>query len=131
MTRRILAAALAAALAANALAMLLAPVWWYGAVPGVALTGPYNPHFVADIGAAYLTAAAGLGWFAIEPAAAWPALAIGALFLDAHAAIHLRDAAFSPVCGHLLLLALPGVFVPALLASALVLTPVRHGAPQC
>lgn len=131
MVRRILATLLGATLAANALAMLLAPAWWYGAVPGVAATGPYNPHFVADIGAAYLATAAALAWFAVEPAAGWAAAVIGALFLDAHAAIHLRDAVLSPVCGRLLLQALPGVFVPAAIASALALPPVRQGAPQC
>jgi hypothetical protein len=49
---RIIAAILGLGLAANALAMLGASVWWYGAVPGVPATGPYNPHFIHDIGMA-------------------------------------------------------------------------------
>ncbi|MEO8115730.1 MAG: hypothetical protein ABI655_15180, partial [Phenylobacterium sp.] len=54
---RIIAGALGLLLAANGLYMLFAPAPWYGAVPGVPSTGPFNPHFVRDIGAAYLTAA--------------------------------------------------------------------------
>ena len=131
MIQRSLAGALGAVLAANGLAMLIFPLAWYGAVPGVITTGPFNPHFVADIGAAYLTTAAALAWFAMDPAVAWSALAIGALFLDAHAAIHMAGALTSPVCGSLLLRDSPGVFLPAVLASALVLfPPVGQGAPQ-
>ncbi|MBV8682219.1 MAG: hypothetical protein JO111_05045 [Caulobacteraceae bacterium] len=131
MIQRSLAGALGALLAADGLAMLIFPLAWYGAVPGVITTGPFNPHFVADIGVAYLTTATALAWFALDPAVAWSALAIGSLFLDAHAAIHVVGAVTSPACGSLILRDLPGVFVPALLASALVLLPpVRQGAPQ-
>ena len=61
---RILLVLLAALLGANALTQLAAPLWWYDAVPGVPATGAYNPHFVRDIGAAYLVAAvvAGAGF---------------------------------------------------------------------
>ena len=54
--KRILAGLLALVLAANGLVMLIAGAWWYGAVPGVTQTGPFNPHFVQDIGAAYIVA---------------------------------------------------------------------------
>jgi hypothetical protein len=53
-----LSGALAVMLAANGAVMLAAGRWWYGAVPGVSETGPYNPHFVKDIGAAYLVVGA-------------------------------------------------------------------------
>ena len=117
--KRIVAAVLGALLAANALAMLVAPLWWYGVVPGVPSTGPFNPHFVRDIGAAYLVVVLGLGWFAARPVQGWPALVAAAAFLDLHAFIHVHDAVLSPVCGHDLLRDLPGVFAPALIASAL------------
>lgn len=90
---RIVAAVMALALGANGVAMLFASLAWYDAVPGVPATGPYNPHFVKDIGAAYLTAAGGLGWFAARPQQGWPAMAAGAVFLSLHAAIHVYDAA--------------------------------------
>ena len=58
----------AAVLGGNGLAMLFAGLWWYGVVPGVTATGPYNPHFVRDIGAAYLVAGAGRGLVRLEAA---------------------------------------------------------------
>ena len=90
---RILAGLLAAALGANGVVMLFASLAWYDAVPGVTATGPFNPHFVKDIGAAYLAAAGGLAWFAARPREGWPAMAAGAVFLALHALIHVYDAA--------------------------------------
>lgn len=114
---RILAAALAAMLAANALAMLFASFWWYGAVPGVTATGAYNPHFVRDIGAAYLVTAGGLAWFAWRPVQGWPALVAGAAFLMLHAGIHVFDASCSANPLADVMRDLPGVYLPALLAA--------------
>ena len=57
--RRLIATILAIVTGANGLAMLLAGPSWYQAVPGVSETGPYNPHFVQDIGAAFLDAVMG------------------------------------------------------------------------
>ena len=119
--KSVTAGLLAALLGLNALAMLAASAWWYGAVPGVVTTGPFNAHFVRDIGAAYLTVSLGLAWFARRPASGWPALVCAAAFLDLHAAIHVHDAVLSPVCGRDLLRDLPGVFAPAVIASLLAL----------
>ena len=117
---RIVAAALAAILAANGLAMLFAGLWWYGAVPGVIATGPYNPHFVRDIGAAYLVVGLSLAAFAVRPRQAWPAVAAAAAFLTLHAAIHVFDAA----CGTKPLADVTrdfaGVYLPALITLAFV-----------
>src|SRR5205085_2442465 len=71
------------------------PLGWYWAVPGVPLTGPYNPHFVRDIGAAYLATVLGFVWFAWRPRHGWPALAAAATFLTLHALIHVYDEACS------------------------------------
>ena len=54
--RRILAALAAILGVLNGLAMLFAGRRWYETLPGVIETGPYNPHFVQDIGAAFLVA---------------------------------------------------------------------------
>jgi len=62
-------------LIAIGLTMLAVPDAWYAFVPGVPETGPLNPHFVRDIGAAYLVAGATLVWFAIDRAARPAALA--------------------------------------------------------
>jgi len=42
------------ALAANGLLVLFDPAGWYAVAPGVPETGPLNPHFVRDIGCAYI-----------------------------------------------------------------------------
>jgi hypothetical protein len=120
--QRIVTGLLGVFLGANALAMLVAPLWWYGAVPGVTATGPFNPHFVADIGMAYLVVTGGLAWFAWRPGQGWPALVAATAFLALHGLVHLRDAALSPVCGHDLLRDLPGVFAPALIAAWVAVT---------
>ena len=54
--RRQLAAILAIPTVLNGLAMLVAGPLWYETVPGVPDTGPFNPHFVQDIGVAFLVA---------------------------------------------------------------------------
>ena len=74
--------------AANGLAMLFASSAWWDSVPGVPDTGPFNPHFVQDVGAAFLAAGVAQGLRAWRPVY-WPAALAGSLFLAAHAAIHL------------------------------------------
>lgn len=116
---RSLAAILALVLGLNGLVMLFAGLWWYGVVPGVTATGPYNPHFVRDIGAAYLVVGVSLGGFALRPREAWPAVVAAAAFLTLHAAIHVFDA----VCGTKpaadLARDFAGVYLPALVTLAL------------
>src|SRR5262249_62175921 len=92
MARLIVAWIVGLSLIANGLTMLAVPEAWYALVPGVPQTGPFNPHFVRDIGAAYLVAGGTLVWFAIDRAARLAALAATA-FLAIHAVIHLWDAA--------------------------------------
>ena len=89
---RYLAALTGLVLAANGVFMLAEPLAWYGAVPGVPSTGPFNAHFIRDIGAIYLVCAIALAWFAKNPRRGWPALAAAAAWLTLHAAIHVRDA---------------------------------------
>lgn len=88
--KRILAAVLGAIGALNGAFMLAAGARWYDSVPGLAHTGPFNPHFVADIGAAYLVASLALIARAWRPRL-WPAAVAGAGFLVAHALIHVAD----------------------------------------
>lgn len=114
---RIIAVVLAVVLGGNGLFMLVAPLTWYDAVPGVPSTGAFNPHFVRDIGAAYLVAALGLAWFAWRPAQGWPALTAGALFLALHSGVHLFDASCAASPRADLIRDFPGVFLPTLLAA--------------
>jgi hypothetical protein len=113
--RRMLAVILGIGLGLNALLMLAVPAAWYAAVPGVMQTGPINPHFVRDIGAAYLVAGAALIWFAASPKAQ-SAVRAGAAFLFLHALVHLWDAAAGREHAHQLLIDLVTVFLPSVLA---------------
>jgi hypothetical protein len=86
---RILTFVVAALMAANGVYMFIDPPGWYAAVPGVPATGPLNLHFVRDIGIAYFTAGAALGWSVLG--AGWQAAALSALFLGGHALLHLGE----------------------------------------
>jgi hypothetical protein len=70
--RRSIAAILAIPTLINGLAMLVAGPFWYAHVPGVTETGPFNPHFVQDIGVAFLAAGLALAARAWRPRY-WPA----------------------------------------------------------
>jgi hypothetical protein len=86
--QRSLAAILAIPTLFNGLVMLVAGPFWYANVPGVTDTGPFNPHFVQDIGLAFLAAGLALAARAWRPRY-WPAAVAGATFLAAHALLHL------------------------------------------
>lgn len=113
--RSIVAWILGIGLFANGLTMLTVPAVWYALVPGVSETGPFNPHFIRDIGAAYLMAGTVLPWFALDEAAR-PAAWAGAAFLASHGIVHLSDAAAGREHVHALLVDVPSVFLPAILA---------------
>ena len=102
----------------NGMAMLLVPATWYALVPGVAGTGPLNPHFVRDIGAAYLVAGGGLLWFLRNPRARAAALAAAA-FLLTHALIHVADAIAGRESFAQLLVDAPTVLLPGPLVLVL------------
>jgi len=86
--RRSIAAVLAVPTVLNGIMMVLAGPYWYASVPGASETGPYNPHFVQDIGVAFMVAGLALAARAWRPRY-WPAALAGAAFLAAHALLHL------------------------------------------
>jgi hypothetical protein len=71
----------------NGLFMLVAPGQWFAAVPGVPV--PFNPHFVMDIGMAYLASGAGLMWGARAGRTAAIVAGAGAVWPVLHALIHI------------------------------------------
>ena len=123
---RLSSLALGLGLSANGLFMLASPARWFASLPGVEVTGPFNPHFVRDVGAAYLVAGLGLGWLAFTRKTAWPAALAGGAFLGLHALVHVADAlAGRAPWGHLALDA-PLVGGPAALAVLLAWPPGPH-----
>ncbi len=90
--RRVFAVIIALVTGANGVAMLVDPAGWFTRVPGAVATGPFNSHFVLDVGIAFIVAG---GAFA---ALAWrrrlrPAAMTGAAFLALHGALHLWEIA--------------------------------------
>ncbi|MGP8120810.1 MAG: hypothetical protein ACLP8B_09830 [Xanthobacteraceae bacterium] len=86
--KRVIASLVALFSGLNGLLMLADGAGWYGRVPGVPETWPYNAHFVQDIGIAFLVAGLALAAAAWR-GRFWPAGAAGAGFLAGHALIHL------------------------------------------
>jgi hypothetical protein len=65
----------------SAVSMWFTPHTWYNTVPGVAMMGPFNLHFIRDVALAFLMSAGALAygaWRADRTAAvigaAWPCL---------------------------------------------------------
>ncbi len=80
--------ALALAWVLTGLFILLSPEAFYGLVPGLSAMGPFNSHFIRDVGLAFLASGALLGW-GTHKLAGSIALA-GLLWPMLHAAFHLQ-----------------------------------------
>jgi hypothetical protein len=93
-----LAAALGIGAAVNGLFMLLSPARWYFAVPGVTTTGPFNQHFVRDIGLIFLLVAIAMLAGVARPAARLPLWSAAAFWLAGHALFHFWEVAVD-ICG--------------------------------
>ena len=90
MFKKIVAGAMGALSVLNGLMMLIDGKHWYMTAPGVVSTGPFNAHFVADVGAAFLMA--GLALLARSwRGRYWLAALTGAAFLAFHALIHIAE----------------------------------------
>ena len=113
--RRALAGILGFSFAANGLAMLFFPMAWYHAIPGVTGTGPFNAHFVRDIGCAFLASGGAFAWFSFDARARGAAMA-GAAFLALHAIVHLWDLSAGRESIADLRFDLMTIFIPAILA---------------
>jgi len=106
---------------ANALWMLAGPMHSYRELPAaVPDTGPFNAHFVRDIGCAFLTVGVALVWAALAPAQRRPLTAIAAIFLAAHALLHIYDTARGALDATHWGLDFAGVYLPALILVGVV-----------
>lgn len=106
---------------ANGLFMLAAPALWYATIPGVTATGPANPHFIRDIGLAFIAAGAALFIGAVRRDRR--CIAIASIFLGGHALLHLAELMHGTTALDALrditLIALPGLLpLAALIAFA-------------
>lgn len=90
---RVLAVLLGVFALLNGGRMVADPIGWFASIPDLALTGAANAHLIRDVGAAYLSSAAGLGAAAVWPRFAAPLLLAPAIFMGGHALAHLADIA--------------------------------------
>ena len=104
------------AMIANALWMLAGPMHWYQELPAaVPDTGPFNPHFVRDIGCAFLTAGVGLIWAAVSERYRLPLAVMSTAFLGTHGLLHVYDTARGYLGSDHWQLDFAGVYLPAIL----------------
>ena len=106
--------------------MLLFPFSWYTDLPAdVPHTGPFNAHFVRDLGVAFLVVGVAFGWSARNIDRSYPVHVGLTLFFTGHAVIHLVDITTGHLPSTHWLIDLPGVFVPALMMIVLAVPAVR------
>ena len=115
-----IALALGIAALANGVFMLVAPEAWYFAVPGVTTTGPFNQHFLRDIGLIFLFLGAAFLAGAALPRYRVVLWTAPTLWLWGHALFHFWEVAVG-ICGPSALARdFPAVTLPALIGTALI-----------
>jgi AhpD family alkylhydroperoxidase len=118
---------LALVLAANAAYMLFAAEAWYRSVPGVTATGPFNHHFVGDVGVAFLAAAVALFVGSLKPERLAGFALPAAIFLAGHALLHLFGYGLHAEASGTWLTDIVAIHLPALIALWLALPPAPKG----
>jgi hypothetical protein len=116
-----LAVLLGVAAVANGVFMLVSPEAWYFAVPGVTTTGPFNQHFVRDIGLIFLFLGGAFLIGAAQPqlrVAFWSAATI---WLSGHALFHFWEVAVGICQASDLARDFPAVTLPAIIGALLTL----------
>jgi hypothetical protein len=103
----------------NGLFMLTVPRTWYYFAPGVTSTGPFNQHFIRDIGIIQMFLGAAFGIGMIRPSLRVELWAAATLWLIAHAIFHLWEVAVGINSPSVLSRDFPDVILPALIGIAL------------
>jgi hypothetical protein len=113
------AALLGAAMIANGAFMLVAPNDWYLAVPGVTSTGPFNQHFLRDIGLVFLLLGGAFLLGAARPQFRIVLWAAASIWLLGHALFHLWEVAVGICSPSVIPRDFPAVSLPAIIAAIL------------
>jgi hypothetical protein len=116
-----LAGLLGVALLANGVFMLVSPDTWYLAVPGVTDTGPFNQHFLRDIGLIFLLLGGAFLLGVVRPQLRVLAWAAPTLWLAGHALFHFWEVAVGICSPSVIPRDFPAVTLPALIGAALTL----------
>lgn len=100
---------------ANGTFMLIDPELWYLEVPGVTTTGPFNQHFVRDIGLIFLLLGGSFLLGAARPHIRVACWAVPSIWLAGHALFHFWEVAVG-ICGPSTLARdFPAVTLPAVI----------------
>lgn len=111
---------------ANGVFMLASPASWYFAVPGVTTTGPFNQHFVRDIGLIFLFVGTAFLIGAARPQYRLALWAAATLWLWGHALFHFWEVAVG-ICGPSALVRdFAAVTLPAIIGTVLTLGTCRR-----
>ena len=105
----------------NGLYMLYSPADWYFAVPGVTTTGPFNQHFIRDIGLIFLFVGTAYLLGAAKPALRTALWAAPSLWLSGHALFHFWEVAVGICSPSALARDFPAVTLPATLGILITL----------
>ncbi len=108
-----------AGLIGNGIFMLVDPVNWYFAVPGVTSTGPFNQHFLRDIGLIFVLVGISFLAGAVRPSMRVALWGAGAFWLTGHALFHFWEVAIGLCGASALVRDFPAVTLPAIAAIAL------------
>lgn len=120
------AAILGCAAIANGSYMLIAPHRWYLTVPGVPMSGPFNQHFIRDIGLVFLIVGGAFvaGISAVgDRAFLWSS---ATLWLTCHALLHLWQVAVGISEPSAIRTDFPAVTLPALLGLGISYWAIRN-----
>lgn len=103
----------------NGLMMLLTPLTWYRTVPGVTHTGPFNQHFVQDIGLIQMSLGVAFGVGMFHLMSRFPLWTAATVWLCAHALLHFWEVAIGICPPSVIARDFPAVTLPALFGIVL------------
>jgi hypothetical protein len=115
----------------NGIFMLALPADWYLLVPGVTTTGPFNQHFVRDIGLVFLFIGTAFLIGVARPRLRLFLWAAPTLWVWGHALFHFWEVAVG-ICGPSAIARdFPAITVPAILGTAVTVWAAKDsGAPN-
>jgi len=117
---------LGVAMIANGVFMLVAPADWYVAVPGVTATGPFNQHFLRDIGLIFLLLGSAFLFGAVLPHSRVLLWAAPSIWLTGHALFHFWEVAVGICSSSVIARDFPAVTLPAIIGIALTFWAIRQ-----
>ena len=114
---------LGVAMIANGIFMLVAPDGWY---PGVTATGPFNQHFLRDIGLIFLLLGRAFLFGAALPRSRVLLWAAASIWLNGHALFHFWEVAVGICSPSVIPRDFPAVTLPAIIGIALTIWAIHQ-----